>query len=85
MNEKNKPHPERKAPPKKDNGGMGEGSNTVPNIKPTEIELPPLNPPVPNRAWTEMRDVQGQMKTCDLAILPDDERRGIFLSEGDNI
>ena len=59
--------------PKKDKGGMGEGSNTVPNIKPTEIELPPLDPPVPNRAWTAMRN------GVDIEELSPEERRSLYL------
>lgn len=71
--------------PKKDKGGMGEGSNTVPNIKPTEIELPPLDPPVPNRAWTAMKDGCDKMNMGELTTFTEKERRGTFLGNVDNI
>lgn len=31
------------------------GKNAIPGINTPGIELPAFNPPVPNRAWTEMR------------------------------
>ena len=58
---------------KKDKGGMGEGSNTVPNIKPDRIELPPINPPVPNRAWTAMKD------GVDIEALTEEQKQGFYI------
>lgn len=33
--------------------------NSTPGINNPEIELPAFNPPVPNRAWTAMREELG--------------------------
>ena len=41
-------------------GQSMKSGNTVPGINNPEIELPAYNPPVPNRAWTAMRDELGK-------------------------
>ena len=38
---------------------VSSGSST-PGINTPDIELPAFNPPVPNRAWTSMRDRLGK-------------------------
>ena len=55
---------------KKENKKVGEGtpyhgkgessSGSIPGINNPEIELPAFNPPVPNRAWTAMREELGR-------------------------
>lgn len=50
----------------------------VPGINTPGIELPAFNPPVPNRAWTAMR--QG----LDIDELSEEERRDLYIGP-DNI
>ena len=53
-------------------------TGAVPGVNTPEIELPAFNPPVPNRAWTAMR--QG----LDIEELTEAERRELYLGR-DNI
>ena len=61
------------------NDGMGGGSHTVPNLKPDPMELPPLVPPVPNRAWTSLQ------KSKDVVDLTEEEKQGFFTAPNDII
>ena len=54
-----------------------ERTNSVPGINTPEISLPAFNPPVPNRAWTAMR--QG----VDIEELTDEERRQLYTGRDD--
>ena len=53
-------------------------SNSIPGINTPGIELPAFNPPVPNRAWTAMRN------GVDIDSLSPEERRDLYLGR-DNI
>ena len=50
---------------------------STPGINNPEIELPAFNPPVPNRAWTAMR--QGK----DIDQLTDEEKREMYYGRDD--
>lgn len=50
----------------------GYETNSVPGINTPEISLPAFNPPVPNRAWTAMR--QG----LDIDELSEEEKRELY-------
>ena len=50
----------------------------VPGVNTPDIELPAYNPPVPNRAWTAMRN------GVDIESLSPEERRSLYLGN-DNI
>ena len=53
--------------------GRNSGTDAaVPGINTPGIELPAFNPPVPNRAWTAMR--QG----LDIEELSEEERRELY-------
>ena len=45
----------------------------APDSIPDEIDLPAFNPPVPNRAWTAMRN------GLDIDELSEEERRDLYL------
>lgn len=45
--------------------------NSVPGVNSPNIELPAINPPVPNRAWTEMKN--------EIESLSEDERRELYM------
>ena len=45
--------------------------NAVPGVNTPTIELPAVNPPVPNRAWTEMKN--------DIETLTEQERRDLYM------
>ncbi len=47
--------------------------NAVPGVNSPTIELPPINPTVPNRAWTEMK------KGMDIESLSEEERRDLYV------
>lgn len=51
---------------------------SIPGINTPGIELPAFNPPVPNRAWTAMRN------GVDIDALTPEERRDLYLGR-DNI
>lgn len=55
-----------------------DGNNSIPGINTPGIELPAFNPPVPNRAWTAMRN------GVDIDELSPEERRDLYLGR-DNI
>ncbi len=55
-----------------------DGNNSIPGINTPGIELPAFNPPVPNRAWTAMRN------GVDIDALSPEERRDLYLGR-DNI
>ncbi len=59
-------------------GRYGEipSENAIPGINTPGIELPAFNPPVPNRAWTAMR--QG----LDIDELDELERDGMYDGHG---
>lgn len=63
---------------KKEDKNLREGSGTVPNIRPDPLELPPNDPPVPNRAWTEMR-FPPKTDIGDFPPFPEKEGRGLYL------
>ncbi len=46
--------------------------NSAPGVNTPGIELPAFNPPVPNRAWTEMRRALMNGDTLTDGIDPDD-------------
>ena len=46
-------------------------NNSVPGVNTPNIELPAFNPPVPNRAWTEMKN--------EIESLSEDERRELYM------
>ena len=52
--------------------------SAVPGVNTPEIELPAYNPPVPNRAWTAMRN------GVDIEALSPEERRSLYLGR-DNV
>lgn len=59
--------------------GRPTGDNvSIPGINTPGIELPAFNPPVPNRAWTAMRN------GVDIDALSPEERRDLYLGR-DNI
>lgn len=67
---------------KKDRGYSGDPSemrkapgytNSVPGVNTPNIQVPAFNPPVPNRAWTEMR------KGTDIEELSEEERRDLYI------
>ena len=44
--------------------------NAVPGVNSPNIELPAVNPPVPNRAWTEMKN--------SIEAMSDEEKREYY-------
>ena len=84
MSEKKKPS----TPPKKDPVPIPDDlpgtTSTVPPIRTPEIELPPYNPPVPNRAWTAMKDGLDKMSMGELTTFTERERRGLYMNPDDN-
>ena len=50
-------------------------ANSIPGINTPGIELPAVNPPVPNRAWTAMK------KEIEGGGLTEEERRDIIYGE----
>lgn len=46
---------------------------SVPGVNSPNIELPAINPPVPNRAWTEMK------RDLELNVLSDEEKRDLYI------
>ena len=60
-------------------GRYGENPDgSVPGINTPGIELPAFNPPVPNRAWTAMRE------GVDIDALTEEEKRDLYVGR-DNI
>lgn len=55
-----------------------DGNNSIPGINTPGIELPAFNPPVPDRAWTAMRN------GVDIDTLSPEERRNLDFGR-DNI
>lgn len=55
-----------------ENGVLDNTSNTIPNLKPDRIELPPLDPPTPNRAWTEMKS------HADVSAMTEEEKNSLY-------
>lgn len=53
-------------------------TNAVPGVNTPSIDLPAFNPPVPNRAWTEMKNGK------DIEALTEEERRELYVGK-DNI
>ena len=53
-------------------------NETYPGINTPGIELPAFNPPVPNRAWTAMKN------GVDIDALSEEEKADLYLG-GDNI
>ena len=51
---------------------------SIPGINTPGIELPAFNPPIPNRAWTAMRN------GVDIDALTPEDRRDLYLGR-DNI
>ena len=50
----------------------GRETNSIPGINIPEVSIPAFNPPVPNRAWTAMR--QG----LDIDELTEEEKRDLY-------
>ncbi len=71
MKENRKDHQHEKY---REDGATG----SVPGINNPEIELPPYNPPVPNRAWTAMKN------GADIEELSEEEKHDLYLGN-DNI
>ena len=75
---------------KKGNGGSFEGdtsemrkapgyTNSVPGVNTPNIEAPAFNPPVPNRAWTEMR------KNLGIESLSEEEKRDLHIGRNNTL
>ena len=62
----------RKAPEAVPLGRVPHNDNAVPGINTPGIELPAFNPPVPNRAWTAMKN------GVDIDQLTDEERNMLY-------
>lgn len=70
MKNKNTKEENLKNPPKYRNDNS---PNSTPGINSPDIALPAFNPPVPNRAWTAMR--QG----LDIEELSEEEKRDLYV------
>ncbi len=70
MKEKNPLDKSTSAPT--DRYDRGYETNSVPGINSPEISLPAFNPPVPNRAWTAMRN------GVDIDELSEEEKRELY-------
>lgn len=70
--EKNKPLTTNKAEKNNVRNYRKDAPGAVSGINTPGIELPAFNPPVPNRAWTAMR--QGK----DISELTDEEKREMY-------
>ena len=68
----------KKAPESRIDGRVPHNDNAVPGINTPGIELPAFNPPVPNRAWTAMREGK------DIDELSPEEKNALYLGR-DNI
>ena len=75
MKEKNTKEENIKNPPKYRNDNS---PNATPGINSPDIALPEFNPPVPNRAWTAMKN------GVDIDALSPEEKRNLYLGR-DNI
>ena len=64
--------------PTGDNVSIPGNNVSIPGINTPGIELPAFNPPIPNRAWTAMRN------GVDIDALTPEERRDLYLGR-DNI
>ena len=63
----------------KDTKGRNQGGNaSIPGVNTPGVELPAFNPPVPNRAWTAMKN------GLDIEELSPEERRDLYIGR-DNI
>ena len=76
MKEKNTKEENMKNPPKYRNDNS---PNATPGINSPDIALPEFNPPVPNRAWTEMR------KDPELDELSEEEKRNLYFGRSGGI
>ena len=70
MKNKNTKEENLKTPPNYRNDNS---PNSTPGINSPDIALPAFNPPVPNRAWTAMR--QG----LDIEELSEEEKRDLYV------
>ncbi len=77
-NERNDTKTTKDTQPKNVRNYRKDAPGAVSGINTPGIELPAYNPPVPNRAWTAMR--QG----LDIDELTEEERRNLYLGR-DNI
>lgn len=68
----------KQAPESRIEGRVPHNDNAVPGINTPGIELPAFNPPVPNRAWTAMREGK------DIDELSPEEKNALYLGR-DNI
>ena len=50
----------------------GREDNSIPGINTPEVSVPRFNPPVPNRAWTAMRNGK------DIDDLTEEEKRELY-------
>ena len=74
MNEKKKQEPKKSTTNgKNENGYRKDAPGATSGINTPGIDLPAFNPPVPNRAWTAMR--QG----LDIDELTEEERRDLYI------
>ncbi len=78
MEKKDRPLTTKDTQPKNVKNYRKDAPGAVSGINTPGIELPAYNPPVPNRAWTAMR--QG----LDIDELTEEERRNLYLGR-DNI
>ena len=53
--------------------------DAIPGINTPGIELPAVNPPVPNRAWTAMKH------DLEIKSLSDEEKKGLYLGRDNEI
>ena len=73
-------HKSKKVTPENEsfNSRLSHGKNSIPGINTPGIELPAFNPPVPNRAWTAMKN------GLDIEALSPEEKADLYLGS-DNI
>ncbi|MBQ8689665.1 MAG: hypothetical protein IJ515_04800 [Clostridia bacterium] len=50
-----------------------QGDNAIPGVNTPGVELPAFNPPVPNRAWTALKNGK------DIDALTPEEKRNLYL------
>ena len=72
MEKKNPPYQKKDEAPKDRKTGE---SDAIPGINTPGIDLPAFNPPVPNRAWTAMRN------GVDIDELTDEEKANLYFGK----
>ncbi|MBQ7333226.1 MAG: hypothetical protein IJW38_02635 [Clostridia bacterium] len=74
MKEKNTKNENIKNPPSYRNDNS---PNATPGINSPDVAIPAFNPPVPNRAWTAMRN------GVDIEELSEEEKRDLYIGNDD--